>query len=169
MSGQHWTSRSTKDFVYRISSDFAFQIEHKMNEEPISQSELAKRIGVSDGRVSQVLRNPGNLTLKNMVEYARALGMKVAIVAYDDDDPTNKNGPINSRIFTACWKKVGKPNDFFAFHESLNTIRIIPSIQYLSHLDVGHFEVTPGNSTLTQFGLLNRSNTTRNFLVPTSE
>jgi len=105
----HWTERSTQDFVYRIASDFALQIENKMGEEPINQSNLAKRLGVSDGRVSQVLKSPGNLTIKKMVEYARAMGMKVAIVAYEDNDPSNKNGPINSQIFSECWSNAGKP------------------------------------------------------------
>lgn len=113
----HWTARSTEDFVHKISTDFAFQIENKMDEEPINQAALAGRLGVSESRVSQVLRNPGNLTLKKMVEYARALGLKVAVVAYDDGDPLNKNGPINSQIFTASWKRLGSPTDFFAFHK----------------------------------------------------
>jgi len=127
----HWTSQSTRDFVYRISSDFAFQIEKKMGAEPINQSELAHRLEVSPGRVSQFLRNPGNTTIKNMVEYARALGMKVAIVAYDDRDPENQNGPINSQIFTDCWEKAGKPNDFFALTECTAVIRnAAPSIHY---------------------------------------
>jgi transcriptional regulator with XRE-family HTH domain len=119
----HWTSQSTKDFVYRISSDFALQIEKKMDAEPITQAELANRVGVSPGRVSQVLRNPGNMTLGKMVEYARAMGLKVAIVAYDDGDAENTNGPINSQIFDACWKKAGKPTDFFSLTESTATIR----------------------------------------------
>jgi transcriptional regulator with XRE-family HTH domain len=130
----HWTSRSTADFVHRISSDFVFQIENRMEEEPINQSNLAKRLGVSDGRVSQVLRNPGNITLKKMVEYAQALGMKVAIVAYDDGDPKNENGPINSQIFTASWKRLGRPNDFFAFHKCASMLQTTPPIRYISPL-----------------------------------
>lgn len=46
MSG-HWTSRSTEDFVHKISSDFVFQIENRMDEEPINQSNLADRLGVA--------------------------------------------------------------------------------------------------------------------------
>jgi predicted XRE-type DNA-binding protein len=128
----HWTERSTQDFVYRIASDFALQIENKMGEEPINQSNLAKRLGVSDGRVSQVLKSPGNLTIKKMVEYARAMGMKVAIVAYEDNDPSNKNGPINSQIFSECWSNAGKPKDFFTLRECskiLKNVRL--SINYI--------------------------------------
>jgi hypothetical protein len=48
-----------------------------------------------------------------VVEYARALGQKVAIVAYDDGDSRNENGPINSVIFAMCWQLEGKPSDLF--------------------------------------------------------
>lgn len=164
----HWTSRSTADFVHKISTDFAFQIENKMDGEPITQSDLAKRLGVSEGRVSQVLRNPGNLTLKNMVEYAKALGLKVAVVAYDDDDPLNKNGPINSQIFTACWDRIGRPNDFFALRESASTILTAPPIQYLApSISVGQFQTNSDWSTLTDLGLIYRIKTTPNFLIET--
>lgn len=110
----HWTAQSVDAFLYRITADYVRQIEDFMAQSPqTSQTELANRLGVSEGRVSQVLNNPGNLTLKKVIEYARALGKKVAIVAYDDDDPENQDGPVNSQIFEACWRKCGTPLDFF--------------------------------------------------------
>ena len=130
----HWTTRSTEDFVYRISSDFALQIENKMDEERVTQSELAEKLGITPGRVSQILRNPGNLTLKKMVEYGRSLGMKISIVAYEDGDPENQNGPINSQIFSTCWQRAGKPTDFFALHDSAPTILSVPDIRYATRL-----------------------------------
>lgn len=132
---QHWTERSTEDFVYRIASDFALQIETKMNDEKVTQAGLAERLGVTDASVSQVLRNPGNFTLKKMAKYARSLGLKVAVVAYEDSDPENKNGPINSQIFAACWTKAGKPTDFFSLRESTAIIRNPTlSIRYVADL-----------------------------------
>ncbi len=110
---QHWTETSTADFVYRISSDFVDQLEKRLETYPLSQKELANKVGVTVGRVSQVFNNPGNLTLRNFVQYSRALGMKVAIVAYDDGDPQNQSGPVNSDIFNKCWIRSGRPHDFF--------------------------------------------------------
>lgn len=110
---KHWTSRRIADFVYRISSDFVAVLETKLEREGTTQKELADRLNVSVGRVSQILNDPGNLTLKNTVRYAQALGLKVAIVAYDDGDPTNADGPISAEIFTACWKRAGSPKDLF--------------------------------------------------------
>ncbi len=109
----HWTENSTADFVYRIASDFIMQLEKRLEVQPMSQKELADKLNVTIGRVSQVFNNPGNLTLRNFVQYSRALGMKVAVVAYDDDDPQNQSGPVNSDIFTRCWVRAGRPHDFF--------------------------------------------------------
>ena len=113
----HWTERSNKDFLFRIAADFIAQLEDKMESLPMSQDELAQRLGVTKGRVSQILNNPGNITLGKIVEYARTLEMKVSIVAYEDNDPNNERGPINSAVFNICWEKYGKPKDFWAFEE----------------------------------------------------
>jgi transcriptional regulator with XRE-family HTH domain len=128
---QHWTERSTEDFVYRIASDFAAQIEQKMLEERLNQSALAEKLGVSDASVSQVLRNPSNFTLKKIAKYARSLGMKVAIVAYEDNDPQNQNGPVNSQVFNACWQRQGKPTDFFSLRGSPKLVHAF-LIDYIS-------------------------------------
>jgi transcriptional regulator with XRE-family HTH domain len=110
----HWTEKSTDDFLFKIAADFVRQIESAMESAGINQALLAKRLKVSEGRVSQVLNNPGNLTLRKIVEYVRALGRKVAIVEYDDSDPNNHDGPVNSEIFAKCWYLAGAPSDFFA-------------------------------------------------------
>jgi transcriptional regulator with XRE-family HTH domain len=90
-----------------------------------SQVQLSERLGVTPGRVSQVLNNPGNLRLDTIIQYARALGKKVAIVAYDDGDAPNMNGPINSQVFERCWKDAGCPADFMAFEEA-TTCQVYP-------------------------------------------
>jgi transcriptional regulator with XRE-family HTH domain len=109
----HWTAKSVKDYIFRIAADFIAQLESKMDSLPISQDELAKRLGVTKGRVSQLINHPGNISLAKMIEYAKALGMKVSIVAYEDNDPENKKGPIDSEIFRICWEQLGRPRDFW--------------------------------------------------------
>lgn len=113
----HWTKYSTEDFVFRIAVDFIFQLENKMAELPMSQDQLAKNMGVTKGRISQIFNNPGNLSLASIVKCANALKMKVAIVAYEDSDPENKKGPINSEIFKLCWEASGRPRDNWALQE----------------------------------------------------
>ena len=109
---QHWTEASVSAFLYKVSADFIAQLEEKMEETPISQGEIAQRLDVTEGRVSQIINNPGNLTLKMVIKCARALGMKIALVAYDDHDPGNERGPINSDIFRICWENAGSPRTF---------------------------------------------------------
>jgi transcriptional regulator with XRE-family HTH domain len=108
----HWTDTSTADYLYKIGADYVRQIEQRIGEED-TQVQLAAKLGVTPGRVSQVLNHPGNITLRNIVEYARVLGLKVAVIAYDDGDPHNFSGPVDSEIFTSCWQMMGKPKDFF--------------------------------------------------------
>ena len=111
---QHWTSKSDADFAHRIGSDFVAQLETRIEDGGIEKQAIAAKLGVSPGRVSQVLNNPGNIGILTMVQYARALGMKVAIIAYDDNDPDNNKGPISAEVFTRSWQNMGKPTDLFS-------------------------------------------------------
>ena len=127
----HWTTLSTEDFMFRIAADFISQLEDKMEVLQLTQDELAKKLGRSKGRISQVFNNPGNITLKKAVEYSNALNMKVAIVAYEDtDDPSGERGPVNSEIFKICWEKYGKPHDFWAL-EKQNEKLAVDADKYL--------------------------------------
>lgn len=111
-SPKHWTAESTDNFVHRIASDFLAQLEIKIESGKISRSELAQRLDRSPGRVSQLF-NPGNITIGTAVKLVRAMEMKVALVAYDDNDPENHSGPVNSEIFSRCWQFTGAPRTFF--------------------------------------------------------
>lgn len=124
----HWTQRTIRDYLFRIAADFIAQLEKKMESENISQDELAKRLKITKGRVSQVLNHPGNISLAIFAKYARALGMKTSIIAYEDSDPENKKGPINSEIFNICWEKCGKPGDFWAFQEIKENTQAIADV-----------------------------------------
>ncbi len=122
----HWTKDRFTDFVYRISFDFVAQLRNRLEEKSLTRSEFAKLVRVGESRVSQVFNNPGNLGLESMTRYARALGMKIAIVAYDDGDSENQNGPVNSEIFNLCWKRAGAPKDFFAFNNQIRQLVQLP-------------------------------------------
>ncbi len=134
----HWTQRSVADFVYNISSNFVAQLETRMEEKEISRSELAARMNKSNGRVSQVFNNPGNLSLRVIVEYARTLGMKVSIVAYDDGDSDNKNGPINPEVFVKTWEMANSPLDLFEVAIVDETRQAHMNYLYANVLDKGN-------------------------------
>lgn len=118
----HWTTGSTLSVVRWISSDFVAQLETRMEQfDGWNHTELAKRLNVTLSRVSQVMNSPGNLTLKNTVQYAGALGMKVAVLAYDDNDPERTKGPISADVFRACWEKSGCPRNMFEVDAAVTT------------------------------------------------
>lgn len=113
----HWTS-DPKAFLFAISTDFALGIKERSD----SQKKLAETLKLSEGRISQILNNPGNLTLKTMVNFAHALKMKVSVVLYDDkDDPENELGPIHADIFRLCWEERQRPRDFWIFRNTATT------------------------------------------------
>jgi transcriptional regulator with XRE-family HTH domain len=115
----HWTESNVEAFIQRVTFDFITQLEKKMESSPdVNQSALAQKLDVTEGAVSQILNSPRNLTLKTMVRYARALGMKLAVVAYDDGDEENRRGPINSDIFRLCWERAERPRTFRQLQQS---------------------------------------------------
>src|SRR5690242_17677706 len=85
-----------------------------MASEEMDRAELAEKLGVSKGRVSQILNDPGNLTLKNVVKYSEVLGRKVTIVTYKDKAASREQVPVSPQVFVACWEKAGRPTDLFS-------------------------------------------------------
>ena len=65
-----------------IASDFLAQIEERIAEKDWTHAEMANALGVTEGRISQVFNNPGNLTLKTMIKMAAAVDLLVSVVAY---------------------------------------------------------------------------------------
>jgi transcriptional regulator with XRE-family HTH domain len=59
-------------------SSFTNDIARLMAQQGVSQSELARRLGVSRARVSQLMRHTSSPTLRTMVEVAAALGCDVS-------------------------------------------------------------------------------------------
>ena len=110
---KHWTSRSEHAFAHAIASDFVAQIETVMEDEEIERKALAEKMGVTPGRVSQVLNNPVSMNLRTVVKYSRAVNRKVAIVTYDDGDTNNVNGPIDAGVFSGAWEQAGCPTSLF--------------------------------------------------------
>lgn len=106
-------NRKYQYFLYQVSFHFVTQLLEIMESEDIGRAELAKKLGVSKGRVSQFLNHPGNVSLDNIVRYSRKLDRKVSVVVYDDGDRTNQRGPILPQIFLESWKRAGSPHDFF--------------------------------------------------------
>jgi transcriptional regulator with XRE-family HTH domain len=59
--------------------DFHFQIQEMMSDKGISRTELAEKAGISKARLSQILSNEANPTLKSMARLFHALGERVCV------------------------------------------------------------------------------------------
>lgn len=128
----HWTSANEEAFINRITFDFIAQLQNRLETTETTQSEFARKMRVSEGAVSQVLNlNRTNLHLRTMVRYARSLGMKVAVVAYDDRDPQNENGPVGSEIFSLAWQKLGQPRDVWSVNENIQAVAANHAARFL--------------------------------------
>jgi len=115
----HYTSEDDKTFVNRLTFDFVAQLEERLATTNMTQADLAKKLKVGESTVSQTLNlYRTNWNLETFVKYARAAGMKVALVAYDDHDPTNQNGPVGPEIFVQSWEKLGRPRDVWSVNEA---------------------------------------------------
>lgn len=114
----HWTARSIADYRYSVISSFLMQLERKMLDEDIQQKDLAERLGLTAGRVSQILNGKlDNFSVEKIVSYAQALDFDVAVVAYDNRNGELPRRPINPQIFALCWERQGKPQNFFDLQE----------------------------------------------------
>lgn len=114
----HWTAGNPLRLVRSISSDFIAQLETRMEHfDGFNHAELAKRLDVTLGRVSQMMNSPGNFTLKNGVVYANGCDMNLAMVAYPKE-AVKTSAPISGDVFRACWEVAGCPTNMFEVAEN---------------------------------------------------
>jgi predicted XRE-type DNA-binding protein len=69
----------------RLRRSVARQIEELLSKLKISQERLAEMMGVSPGRVSQILAGDQNLTLRSLATIGSALGASVNVMITRDD------------------------------------------------------------------------------------
>jgi transcriptional regulator with XRE-family HTH domain len=65
-----------------VAFEYMLQLERLMYRKGITQAELAKRLGKSEGRVSQMFDEGGNPTVKTLVSLARALDVQLSVLAH---------------------------------------------------------------------------------------
>jgi transcriptional regulator with XRE-family HTH domain len=102
-------------FANHVLFDFIDTLDSRLEELGLSRREFASKLGVTEGRISQVFNNPANFTMRKMVEWSRILGLKVSLVSFEDkDDPSG--APVFSTSFKRSWEILGRPK----FEEELN-------------------------------------------------
>jgi transcriptional regulator with XRE-family HTH domain len=69
-----------------LTRDFVDEVTWFMREQKISRADLAQSMGVSAGRVSQILSGEENLTLRTLSGVVRALRARVEFTLHPVDD-----------------------------------------------------------------------------------
>lgn len=82
---------SQAEYRHEIAiSAFTNDVARVMAEHGVSQSELARRLGVSRARVSQLMQHTSSPTLRTMVEVAAALGCEVSLNVTPDQRTSSR-------------------------------------------------------------------------------
>jgi transcriptional regulator with XRE-family HTH domain len=84
--------------------DFQFAIQEMMSEKNISRSELADKARISKARLSQILSNEANPTVKSMARLFHALGERVGIIRKPVEVETFEISPKAKSALNQDWK-----------------------------------------------------------------
>ena len=79
---QDWIDEFQGDPDYeftKVAIDIGEQIVARMEQQGMTQADLARKMGVSRARISQILRGNDNLTLKSIVAVALGLDSHVEV------------------------------------------------------------------------------------------
>ncbi len=85
----HQRNRNSANEQEIVRASFGQQIETAMLVKKVSRADLARRMHRSRAHITHVLDRKGNLTIRTMVQLAKALGMEVRVEVappHDDDE-----------------------------------------------------------------------------------
>jgi len=86
----------TRAFEYAL--DISVAVYKAMQEQGLTQKALADRMGVSQGRLSQLLNMQSNLTLKTIARFELALGISLVNAnGAQDDESLSSPKPTQSK------------------------------------------------------------------------
>mgnify|MGYP000309578331 CR=1 FL=1 len=77
--------KSPEYWFETIQNEIYRQVSEYLEKEGISQTELAERLGVTKGYVSQIMKGEFNYTLKKLIELSLAVG-KVPVIDFKQAD-----------------------------------------------------------------------------------
>ena len=139
-----------EDTVIEAEEDFVidaqFLIQELMNEQGLSRADLAKRLGVSKARLTQMMRPDANPTLRSVARVAHALGEKLrlrrepeVVIAKED-------------ALTLIW------NEITAHEEEAASVRQVASTKVLRSTRVNRVHVSGSKAELDVNGFCGNDN-----------
>ncbi len=88
--------------LLQTADDFVDQLCIAMEQQGVTQAELARRLDVSRQHISAFIADPGNPTLQTLIEMARALSLEVSLDL----------APARVRVEDARWQKTNAEGDW---------------------------------------------------------
>lgn len=105
MNGRQWFQqyldryRDDPDYILEgVILDVTEQIVAAMEEQEVSRSELAERMGVSRAYITKLLRGEGNTTLRTLVRIALALGLRPQVSFVEPEPMDDEAQPARAEV-----------------------------------------------------------------------
>lgn len=77
---------AAEDPGFGLQQEIVDEITWYMREHKVTRADLASAMGVSPGRVSQILSGGENLTLRTLNHVVAALGARIEVTLHPEDD-----------------------------------------------------------------------------------
>ena len=97
--------KTTEYWFEQAQNELYRQVTEFMKQEGINQTQLAEKLGVSKGYISQIMKGEFNYTLKKLIELSMAIG-KVPRINYKDIDEVISDDSYSNRLRLPESKKV---------------------------------------------------------------
>ena len=121
--GTHWTSEP-EALAYAIAAELTGVVERRADKLKISLYDIANALGKTATHVQNLIHRPNDPSLRELVQLAKSVGFKVALVVYDEDNSEDETvAPVNGKIMEQCWRALGSPRDFFELEKILERQR----------------------------------------------
>lgn len=115
----HWSRKDESALVNALAMDITSIVEQALDSGALSREELRQALDVSNGRISQILSAPGNLTLRTMVRLAKVCKKDITVVPYEYQG--EDKGPIHPQVFVKAWEAAGKPSMMWELRDFIRT------------------------------------------------
>ena len=116
-----------EDFVI----DAQFLIQELLNQQGMSRAELARRIGVSKARLTQMLRPDANPTLRTVARVFQALGHKAQLtkrMPLCQEEGVKLSGELSMPAMAAWFEGVRERVSSFRSEQGLDSVRAFRSM-----------------------------------------
>lgn len=118
----------------KAQNDLFRQFHYYMEGQNINQTQLAERLGITKGRVSQILQGESNFSMKTLIELGLSIGVipKIKYVTIEDEIKADEEKKLEKQKFAAEKAKI---NYLFDTNET-HDFKVFEFSQMLENHDI---------------------------------